>query len=431
MNEVRALRLNYPYTAGVMLAVNAIADAYLVEDGPGCHIYRAMAVHGRHDWTSTLLSATGRHRAQNSGVNIGSIATKYEGIIREALLGAASAPRARVVLLSSLSMCSVAGTDYARVIKDAAVGKPVFLIGGASLNGDWLDGWAQTLQALAAGMDLDGGAPDPDAVAVVGLFADRGEGDHRGNAMEVRRLLSGIGLRVESVWLCGEGYEGLRGARRAGAVVSLPHARKAAATLATRLGARLVETGLPFGIDGTRRWLEEIALATGRRERAEAFVASELDELIPRIEPAVAHVLSGRRLVFVGDPHLLEGWRGLADEAGLRLDAAFFTAAPRHAAKAATDAISAGVECEYEPSGGDLRARWESLHARGADVLIASSDVLTHLRYEGAVVEFGFPSQRMHFLRETPFLGFRGAAALLERLANTVERSEEDRCGRS
>ncbi|NNN06197.1 MAG: hypothetical protein HKL90_09890 [Elusimicrobia bacterium] len=237
-----------------------------------------------------------------------------------------------------------------------------------------------------------------DGAIVVGLFGSSPEGGPCRDAAELRRLLAGLGLRAEEI-------DHPLAARCADAVVSLPYARPAAADIASRLGARLVETGLPFGIAGTTRWIEEVAAATGCAQRAAAFVSSELDDLIPRVEPAIAHVLRGRSAAFVGEPCFLEGWRGLGTEIGLRLDAA--------------------------DGGADMRARWESLRERGTDLLIAPGDVLAVACPGAAGVEFDFPSRRRCSLRDAPYLGYRGAAVLLERLANAVERSEGERCRRS
>lgn len=64
MGEGLHAPLSFPYNLGVLLALNAVSDAYLVLDGPGCSFYRGMMIHGRHDWSSTLLSADGWHRFQ-------------------------------------------------------------------------------------------------------------------------------------------------------------------------------------------------------------------------------------------------------------------------------------------------------------------------------------------------------------------------------
>ncbi len=106
MSDQLSPEIVFPYNIGVVLAVNAIPDATLVLDGPGCSFYRAMVVHGRHDWTSSLLSCDGNHRFQYAGVNVNAVATDCEAIIRDAIVKVAALPRCGVVFATSLPMCT-------------------------------------------------------------------------------------------------------------------------------------------------------------------------------------------------------------------------------------------------------------------------------------------------------------------------------------
>src|SRR4051794_16163934 len=57
------------YQLGVYLATNAITDAYAVIDGPDCLFRKAEWVHGKHDFSSTLLDVFGNHRIVSTLVN--------------------------------------------------------------------------------------------------------------------------------------------------------------------------------------------------------------------------------------------------------------------------------------------------------------------------------------------------------------------------
>jgi hypothetical protein len=263
-------------------------------------------------------------------------------------------------------MCTVAGTDYSRLLKEGCRGKPGVVVPAAALTGGWFEGYAAVLESLALGLDLSGGRPKPGNAAVVGYFMDRCEEDHRGNVAQLRRLL---GRDVVSVWLSGGSVEGLRRVRDASTVVSLPHGRKAAGILAKRLGARLVEMDLPFGAERSAAWME------GRPLR------------VPRL---------GLRVFFVGDPHLFPGVRDICRQTGSKLVAA----------------LSTGL-------GGPDTARAKALWARArANLFIGNSDAIALLRPGCRVMEFGYPSIGRHCLREEPYLGFEGAAAFIQRMAN-------------
>jgi len=417
MSSDLSQKLAYPHTLGVYLAVNAVPDAFLVMDGPGCAFYRAMTVHGRHDWASTLLSCTGRHRVQYAGVDANTIASGYEWRLREAVRTVASAPEPGVVLLGSMPICTLAGTQHERILREEKGVKPGAVVPGRSLGGDWLDGYDDALLALADALDLSGrkpvgGAPTSRNVAIVGHLMDRCEGDQRGNAAELGRLCRGLGLEPVSVWLSGEPVARLRDIRHARAVISLPYGRRAAASVARRLKAKLVETGLPVGLEATQAWLRKVAKALGRESAAEAFIRSELKRVIPRFEWAVPASFLGRKAVYVGDPHFHEGLAGFCEDLGVRLEGAFLNGRG--------GAIGDGILTQ--PSMSRMKAEWERLAAGGVDLLIGNADAFAVLRPGCAWLELGFPSVWTHFLREEPTLGFEGAVHLADRMANALGR---------
>ncbi|MBI5241271.1 MAG: hypothetical protein HY926_12435 [Elusimicrobia bacterium] len=252
------------------------------------------------------------------------------------------------------------------------------------------DGYAAALEALAAGLDLGGARPEKGKVAVVGCFMDRNEGDHRGNVAELERMLRALGLEPASVWLSGRPHETLREARRAGAVLSLPHGREAARVLARRLGVSVVEAGLPFGLQATRRFVETLGREFGRGKQADAFIRRELDLVAPRLEWSVPHAFLNRRFVFAGDPHYGAAFAELIAELGGRTEV-----------------------LDLPPHG---------LGPDAADLLVADTRVLERTRPRTAWLEFGFPCELTHFLKDEPFLGFPGALGFLSRAANEVSK---------
>jgi hypothetical protein len=189
------VRINIPYLQGAYLAINAVDDVYFLGDGPSCIFDKGEHIHGRHDLFSTLLSCESRHRVQHTGVNVFNMAGNTEGIIGGALKRIAAYPGCGAVFLGSMPMCAIAGTDYERVLREAleGSGKPAFVLPRRSaMSGDWIDGYAAVLEAMAAGMDLDGASSRPDDAAIVGYFMDRNEGEHWGNLRELERMLAAV-----------------------------------------------------------------------------------------------------------------------------------------------------------------------------------------------------------------------------------------------
>jgi hypothetical protein len=260
-----------PYMLGVYLAVNAVADAYLVVDGPDCALLKGEFIYGNHDLFSTLYDASGDHRLINTHSYPTNAACSREGAVEAELERALSSRRSSVVLLSDVPFCTTTGTDYDRLARLKAKGsaKPVLHLSAPSLASDWLEGYEAALAALARSVDLSGARPAANGVAIVGYLLDRNERDHAANLAELRRLLGVVGLDVVSIWLDGSSYADLSRIKNARTILSLPYGREAARILARRLRAKLVELDLPFGAGATEEWLRAAAAFRGLDASAE------------------------------------------------------------------------------------------------------------------------------------------------------------------
>lgn len=420
MAEGRTLRLNLPYLMGVYAAVNSIRDAYLLVDGPQCISFKAEHVAGKHDWRSTLLDPSGFHRIVMTGTTWDTVTFSRERRITDLLERVAARPDAGLVMVSTLTMCGLAGIQYDRLIKPLAkkTGKPFLEIRCDSLDEDWLDGYAAFWEGLAASVDLGRGRKRRGAVAVVGHLMDRNEGDQAGNLAELERMLAGASLELVSAWPSGGRCRDLARAREASAVVSLPYAREAARILARRLKVPLIETGLPFGLDASARWLRAVAGPLGRGAAAEKFIDAELRRAVPALEWSAPQVFLNRRLQFLGDPHLLEGFCELAALLGARVSTAGAVSRPGRLGPRALALERPALE---EPEEG----AWLAASREGAphDLCVVSNIGWQVSGQEaGPVMEFGFPSYFHHALARRPFLGFEGALHFTDRMAEHLMR---------
>ncbi|MDD5628824.1 MAG: nitrogenase component 1 [Elusimicrobia bacterium] len=425
MSERPGVRLNPPYMHGAFLALNAVSDAYFLGDGPDCIRAKAEQIHGRHDLCSTLMSCDGEHRINYTGLSVFNIAANLEGEIVSGLRRIAARPGCGAVFLGAIPMCAIAGTDYERLLREALSGSgmPSFLIPPQSgLAGDWLDGYAAVLETLAKGMDLRGAQPRPRNVAVVGYLMGRNEGDHRGNVKELERMIRALGREPVSVWLCGGRVADLREVRKAEAIVSLPHGRRAARILAQRLGVRLVEAELPFGLAASRRFMEKLGREFKRESAARRYIAAELDDVAPRLQWTVPHAFLGRRFAYAGDPHYAAPFAETVEELGGRVAGMILLGAPRHVPEELRAGLLARPRTVFEPMQPEVERDWFGLSRQRADLFVTTTMALELIRPETSWVEFGYPSDYTHFLKDEPFLGFQGALGFLSRLANEVTR---------
>jgi nitrogenase molybdenum-iron protein alpha/beta subunit len=418
-------RVSLSFTIGVYVAVNALADAYVVVDAPDCAHLKTQYVQGNHDWFSTLTSVTGVHRVANTDLHPWKMVVARDDQVQALLQQLAGYPGAGVVLITSMPMATITGVDYDRLTRPVAeaTGKMVASVPGNALAGDWIDGYADSLKALARVVPLEGAAPQPGNVAVVGYLMDRNEGDHRANLRELERLLGDLGLKVVSVWLSGQGAADLAKVRDAAAIVSLPYGRAAARILGQRLEVPVIEAGLPVGIQGTERWLTRIAEALGCTDRLAAVLDRELRATVPLVEWVVPHYLVQRSLVHVGDPHLGLAVDELAAELGLRVERHFVLGRRAHAlellARCGEDRVV------VDPKRTQMDHALRDMIADGrCDVLVTNSLGYQSGPCRAAQVELGFPSFFTHVLDERPTFFFRGALSIVERIINEMRRSE-------
>lgn len=411
-------------SVGTYVACNAIRDAYLVVDGPDCALMRTQFLQGNHDYLAELTSVGGKHKVVHTALEPAGVMRPREEALVELLKRVGSTKGVGCVLLTSLPIATVLATDYPRLCRRAAaaVGKPVIAVPGRSLTTDWLGGYEETLAALAAQLDLPNVRTAPNAVAVVGLLHDRNEADCRGNVREIERLIRGLDLDPVSVWLSGGDCADLRKAARAATVVSLPYGRKAARVLARRLGARLVEADLPFGLPASERFVRQVAEACDRKARGERWVESELAAVVPALEWVGPFLFRGRRFGFIGDPHVWPGFRETIELLGGRLEFSVLTACRHHRAGSEGAARADPDRLLVEPRAAELRRFLDERLAPGhLDCLVTNSTCIEAAAGRNlAVVEFGFPSYDVHALYDRPYLGFRGALAFCDTIANRI-----------
>jgi len=402
---------------GAYLAVNALPDSYILVDGPDCSLYKAHFIFGRHDLRSTLLDINGWHRVCFTNVCAQSVTKDHNELIFRRLRKLDESEGPGIILLTALPGCSITGIDYEHLLRsvETILHKPAVAIPPASLLGDWLDGYAVTLRALARHMDLSGGNPKPENVALVGYFMDRNEGDHRGNLRELGRILQALSLNLVSVWLGGQPYEALRRVRDAGLILSLPYAREAAEEIARKTGARLVVAGLPFGFRATERWVRQVAEAEGRSREGEALLRAERRRVLESLEWIVPRLFLHSTVSYMGDPYLIDGFSEICEDLGLRL---MDTVAMSRPERKEVLEREGGPTITYEPDA--YHPVMQRIINRPPDIVVTNTnEIMRVVRWHRTpVVEIGFPSYFHHALADIPFLGFDGFLAFAERLAD-------------
>ncbi len=420
-------RVGGSYLVGVYLAANAIRDVRLIIEGPDCAYMKAQYVQGNHDLLSTMTSVSGYHRIVNTALHPAQMTASREEPLADMVHKVAAHPTTAGVLISSLPMAFVTGADYERLCRGVTeeTGKDVVHVRGLSLQGDWLDGYEETLRSLAKQLPLAAppSAPlDPKKVAVVGLLWDRNEYDNQANCTQIKSMVQESGCSLVSTWLNGTGWEDLKRVQEAGTILSLPYGRKAASFLARRTGAKVIELPLPFGLTACEQWMEVLGEIGGSPETAQAYKRQQLSTIIPRLEWVVPFQFQGMKAGYVGDPHLLPGFVDIVETLGGTVEFAIITNRPIHS-QYITELLKR-IDHLMHPRQ-SVFAREGSIMAIEKDVslVVTNSDGLV-MGNSFACFEFGFPSMFRHVLYERPFLGFDGFMAFADTMAFELRRHE-------
>jgi len=412
-------KIDYPFSYGVLLATNAISDAHLFLDAPRCS-YGHLEMIRMHDTNSSLMDRGGGGRVAISEVTATTVIGNRENDLRTGLERLLRLEGCGVVLAASFPLVALTGTRYRPVFDslDDAAQRPFVEVHPSLDEVNWLDGYARTLQSIAESIELDAVERREGTVGLVGYMMDRTVMEQVANLEEVRRLLGGLGLELVSTWLDGGPYDALGRVAQASTIISLPYGREAARTLASRTGAELIETDLPFGLHGTVQWVRRIAAGVHREEQADRFIEGELREAVRHLRWIVDSDLLPTQTLFLGDPYFLPPLCRLAQDLGVGLREAFACGSERHLERL-QDPRTPGCEIITEAGLLDVMDLMEELkgsHERPLAITCEVTKTGWPMARDVPVMIFGFPSFGHRGIGPLPFLGFRGTLGFVQRM---------------
>ncbi len=411
---------------GLMTLVNAVPDLGMIIDCADCGEEKFAKVGVQHDVLSSLTSYSRGHRIRFSGLLATDMVLGTTPKVVEAVRSLVATRSPGVVLLAPSSVAQLLASDLEAAAADLEeeLGIPVGAVSARPLSGDFLEGFEVGLEALARKTVL---APpgECDEVGVVGHLFERFEEDQQANVRELRRLLLALGCEVPSIWLEGAPTQQLGAIGRATTLLALPGGRRAAAAIARANGARVVECGLPIGLDGSARWLTAVGKAVGRADRARAFVEHELGLIVPRIERAVRRDLLGRSAVAAGGAAYVGALAEYLAELGLIVRLVIV--------QSRRESDGRQVEERLRPYHQNPRvlvdptfpateqALADQMKAESIDVIVGSGCARDAAKpFRIPYLEIAYPCYVRHALFDAPWLGFRGALWLADALAGRI-----------
>ena len=439
-------RMTPSFFEGVLLAVNALKDVYLLAEGPGCVRDKVQRICRMHDYRSTLLDASGNHRVDTTDHGPHKVLGEVETLQRLARTMLAEGEKGALFVIP-FAVPQAMGVELELVLRPLAdeFDTPILNLRSEALDGDWLDGWSTVMCALADRLDLADREPIRGSAGVVGNMFTRNEGDDLGNVAELRRLVSGAGLEVLSVWAEPGPVRGLESIASCEYLLALPHGRETARRIAARTGAAVVDVPLPVGLAATGEFLRAVGEGTGRGEAAQDLAERETKAAAGKLRHFVSMHADEIGVGVLADPFLAEAMARAFQELGIEVPLVGKLTA--HGSYSQERPLAAAPLADAHGSyPGERPAAvlvdpsfkvWEDEVVRLAgegrlDLVVGSGDseVAAHKAGIG-LVEIGYPSPMEHFLAPCPYFGFRGFVRLVERINNarnaTVARRRMDR----
>ena len=186
----------------------------------------------------------------------------------------------------------------------------------AGLKGNHVDGFNEVLLKLLERFAKTPEKRIPYSVNLLGIVQD--EITTRGDVAEVRRMLEGIGIQTLGTFLLDTDTDQISRASETSLNLALheEYGLEAAQYLEKTYGMPYLCIFPPFGFEGTKEWLLEVADYFGRAEEAQRFVEGEERRIYPRIVQADQY-LTGRRMAVYADPTMATGITRLAAEMGM------------------------------------------------------------------------------------------------------------------
>lgn len=400
-----------PYQMGVFLGINAISDAALVVDGPNCSIPKADFIYGNHDINSNLFSHYGNHRLFYTMSKPLKQTGNPENRLEVLLSSLSNSGMYGAVFITALPFQKLAGMDYDGIASSINGKAPVAEIQAKSLEADWLEGYAQTLSAAASCLVKSKSKLKKDTVALVGYFMDRNEADNISNIKELEHLLSLCGLDLVCVFPSAKNFDDLKNVLSAETVISFPYGRKAAKSISSLTGAKLIETDIPIGINKTTEWIKSICDITKKKLPEQIIIEEKCAKNEIR---KTQSILMHKPALFAGDPFLFEAIYDFSKELGMRLNSAFLDCFPRKLKYLHENIF-------FSPTTEQVKKHISGLSDFDTPfVLIGNSFAKSENFAENTpFVEIGFPSYSHHCFIDEPFIGYKGAINLACRLLNS------------
>lgn len=398
--------------AGAAAFFAGIPDAVVVVNGPlWCYYYAMRHIEMNEPLISKRMLCT---QLDNEAIVFGS-----EEYLRDTLEPYVENPPA-VLCIENNCSASLIGDDVQGIARDMGITCPVVFFDSGGLIGGFAEGWRKASLAMLESMDMVALGREPTAVNLLGITDGYYNGQN--DTAELKRLLELAGYHVNACPGAGTSYEAF--GRLSVASLNIVVHRELGLSMAQKLaelyGIPCMAPSLPYGINGTRRWMQAVHAALPA----------------PHIADFKAACASLEQRIFLR----LSELRGIWDElwydevivSGTESSAPAFADALRgewadigHLTLICPAGVKLPGECmadEILDAAADIDTVKERMRTMKQGLAAASDNENTQLAHfgEGGISLFpiAYPVFDNVRLTEEPFMGLRGAAYVQETLWN-------------
>ena len=331
-------------------------------------------------------------------------------------------------MISIISSCApeIIGMDYDIALSEIKNNEntKILPINSAGFKGDFYDGFKNTLYELIKSLpnNLE---KERDTVNIIGYFYSRCEDDEISNINELKRIVEGLGLKVNTIFMSGCEYEKLEKYSKSEYNILFPYGMECKDYLENINKQKSIVCNMPIGIKGTIEFINKVAEETNHKKEAKEFIEKELKRCIPKIEPTI-HIMNGKKVCIIADEQYLYGLLNYILELGVEPRIIGCYNENCNIKDKVQKIIRQNTSLKYEPIIIEKCTRENVkriVKENYVDFCIGSSIEardLEELRIP--IIEFAFPLFEKHYNFESPILGFNGALNIDTIIFNVLNR---------
>jgi nitrogenase molybdenum-iron protein beta chain len=397
---------------GAMRAFHGIKDGFVVlHSPPGCHS-GALLLNCMPDNSSMRMTLSGLHTRD-----------MVYGAERKALLALKKLHttfRPSFIALMDCCAASILGEDLPAMIEEAkkdGVSAKMLYFNGAGFHSTMWQGYEEALLNMAQFMVATGGKKE-NSINLIGFLSD--ELKSTADIEEISRICHAVGIQINTVFNHGIFEDIINAPQAALNVVMGGDGMKLAQVMADKFEIPYITVNYPYGLNGTREFLQKIAEKLGLEINRNYLREEEahIKETIEKVQFYLRGLYGMPCAVIGGTAKAISLAKFLSDEIGMEIKVLALTSKNTVWEEQLNLIQGAAEHIMVEPDRMELE---EYIMQSNINLIFGSTfDKKLSYHVKAPLIKFSYPVVDMISLTDTPYAGFRGIATWLEQIINSL-----------